>query len=85
MQIKNKTEKEVRLCIENKEEGKKVKSEEKPKGRKHIQCFLTLKEANFLMAYAREIGKTQQMLLGEIIKEFILNCRKAAKEKEKGN
>jgi len=39
--------------------------------KRHIQCVLSVKEANELMSFARETGNTQQQLLSSIVKNFI--------------
>jgi len=55
-----------------------------PTDKRHIQCVLSVKEANQLMAFAREVGSTQQQLLSAMVKNFIeVKIPKLLKEKEK--
>lgn len=39
--------------------------------KRHIQCVISVKEANELMTFARETGSTQQKLLSAVVKNFI--------------
>ena len=56
--------------------------------KKHIQCVLSVEEANSFMSLARDLEVTQQTLLALIVKEAIpikrkeLNDGKAKKIKE---